>query len=425
MPITLPSETWDAFCRRVARAQAPICWSWAAVRGHDEQWQLAALCIRAAHERAATTLRYPDVLIRAEAIAPRTAASRLRRSILGAPGVWSRRLSLPSIADRVTGNWCYSAESMYLAPSGWPQYYMNTGFGPEIRASLPTYRPLSAAGKPYFPWLGAALAAEVFGIPPHQLQNYSGPLMIVALQDRRARISALTAGEDAVTASVESETDFNNLSLVAAWRANSGDAAWQQQAIALSGPGDVEITTGGTPSEMAVALVSSTGDVVDQRGWNEQAGSAPDALTDVHALVQRWLGEGEGPTVEFKQDLKGEPARVSFAETVAAFANAEGGAVLVGVRDDSTVAGYRPPKAADQIANIARDLVIEPVYVEIREVPVSGTYVQVVIVAAGDPARKPYRCRGRVMVRANATTREATTFEIRALAAQAVDPYNP
>ena len=73
---------------------------------------------------------------------------------------------------------------------------------------------------------------------------------------------------------------------------NSGDAAWQQQTIALTGPGDVQVTTGGTPSEMAVVLVSSTGDVLDQRGWNEQAGSAPDAPTDINALVQRWLGRG-------------------------------------------------------------------------------------------------------------------------------------
>jgi ATP-dependent DNA helicase RecG len=166
---------------------------------------------------------------------------------------------------------------------------------------------------------------------------------------------------------------------------------------------------------MAVALVASGGMLLDDRGWNAEFGSSPDALGDIGALVERWLLEGEGPTIEFKQALTSETARSSFAETIAAFANAQGGTILIGVRDDGTVAGYRPEKVADQITNIARASVTEPVDVAIREVHVNRTYIQVVRVPAGDPGRKPYRCGGRIMIRANATTREASTFEIRSL----------
>lgn len=171
--------------------------------------------------------------------------------------------------------------------------------------------------------------------------------------------------------------------------------------------------------EMHVALTSAGGQVVDRRGWNEQSGTGPDVLGDPTALVARWLIEGEGPALEFKQELKAESAKVSFAETVAAFANGAGGTMLIGIRDDSEVVGYRPAKVADQITSIARDRVVEPIDVQISEVERDGTYVQVVTVPAGDADRKPYRAGGRVMIRANGTTREATTFEIRSLVASA------
>jgi hypothetical protein len=83
--------------------------------------------------------------------------------------------------------------------------------------------------------------------------------------------------------------------------------------------GRIHVKTGGIPAEMAVAVVAPDGSMLDDRGWNEQFGGAPDALGDVNALVQRWLAEGEGLALEFKQDLKADSARNSFAETIAAF----------------------------------------------------------------------------------------------------------
>ncbi len=169
---------------------------------------------------------------------------------------------------------------------------------------------------------------------------------------------------------------------------------------------------------MSIALLDGSGALLDQRGWSEQEGQQPADNADLDGLLARWLAEGESARVEFKQDLKGESVRRSFAETVAAFANGDGGVILVGVADDGTIVGYRPPKVSEQITSLARDLVTEPVNVTTTELAIDSKYVQAVRVPPGDPSRKPYRCRDRVMVRANATTRAASTFEIRALSAQ-------
>ena len=50
--------------------------------------------------------------------------------------------------------------------------------------------------------------------------------------------------------------------------------------------------------------------------------------------LARLLAEGESETVEFKESLDREAW-----ETVSAFANTRGGALLIGVRDDGTVRG--------------------------------------------------------------------------------------
>lgn len=163
MPTTLSPESWEAFCKRVARSEAPIAWAWAAVRDDGGEWQLGALGVRAGNEPEPRVLRYRDAVIRTESVSPRTAASRLRRHILGAPRHWAQRLILPPIAERVRGSWYFSGDQVYMARGGWPQFALYTGFGGERRTSFAAHTPLSAPGLPYFPSLSTAVAAEVFG----------------------------------------------------------------------------------------------------------------------------------------------------------------------------------------------------------------------------------------------------------------------
>src|SRR5207302_1711529 len=105
----------------------------------------------------------------------------------------------------------------------------------------------------------------------------------------------------------------------------------------------------------------------------------------------------------------------SFAETVAAFANGDGGIVLIGVSDEAEVIGFDRPKLRDQIVDIVRGFVRDPVAVTPEMALIRGKRVWVVTVPAQRPEAKPFRCGDRVMVRASGTTRVASTAEHRAL----------
>lgn len=70
-------------------------------------------------------------------------------------------------------------------------------------------------------------------------------------------------------------------------------------------------------------------------------------LDDLEILIQ----EGEGTTLEFKERLSS-----SFARELVALANAIGGRILLGVRDDGTVIGIQDSNSLRaRIQDIARN----------------------------------------------------------------------
>jgi hypothetical protein len=419
MPLSLPGETWRALCDRVARADGPISWNWAAARTNAGEWQLLAVCLRGATTVPDRNLRYGNVVIRSEAITPRAAASRLRRGAVGARGKLADALRFAPVNGEVHGQWCFTNDRMYLRATPWAHYYLHQRLADSISTDR-LYEPLIARGQPYFPSLTPALAGIVFGVAPTALQNHTTSTLMVQLPDTRGRITSLQARDGQIVVGLApAGSRVAGMTIHAAWRTDPDDTAWHHYTYAdPTDVGEILVPTDGVPAEMSIALLTPSGALLDQRGWSEQFGQPPADESDLQGLATHWLAEGESATVEFKQDLNSDPARRSFAETVAAFANGIGGVILVGVTDDAQIVGYKTDKTADQITNIARNLVVEPVAVRTHEITLSERYVQVVVVPSGDPHRKPYRCRDRVMVRAGATTRPGTTFEIRAFSSQ-------
>jgi hypothetical protein len=72
-------------------------------------------------------------------------------------------------------------------------------------------------------------------------------------------------------------------------------------------------------------------------------------------LINELISQGENQTVEFKKvDVLKNP--VELAKTMVAFANTNGGRILIGVCDDGTLEGMKAEKAHETyIMNIARD----------------------------------------------------------------------
>jgi hypothetical protein len=319
MPVSLPGETWRALCNRVARADGPIAWSWAAARTNSGEWQLLAVCLRGATAVPDRKLRYGDVVVRSEAITPRAAASRLRRGAVGARGKLADALRFTPDNGQVFGQWCFSNDSMYLRATPWAHYYLHQRLADSISTDR-LYEPLVARGQPYFPSLMPVLASLVFGVVPTALHNHTTSTLMVQLPDTRGRITSLQARDGQIVVGLApAGSRIAGMTVHAAWRDDPDDTAWHHYTGAdPTNVGEIPVPTDGVPTEMSIALLAPDGALLDQRGWSEQFGQPPSDESDLQGLATRWLAEGESATVEFKQDLNSDPARRSFAETIRA-----------------------------------------------------------------------------------------------------------
>jgi predicted HTH transcriptional regulator len=184
----------------------------------------------------------------------------------------------------------------------------------------------------------------------------------------------------------------------------------------VSGQQTLTLSTEGVPAEFVAALVDSDGEEVDRQVFDRRHHAPMDFLETLEASVGRWIQEGEHVQLEFKRELS-EKANLSFAETIAAFANGAGGVILIGVDDQGAAVGWRSRKPVDQITNIVADLVDEIPAIDVDEIVIDDKPIVVVRVLTSPAPRRPHLVRGRVMVRVNATTRAASAAQLRELAA--------
>jgi predicted HTH transcriptional regulator len=132
--------------------------------------------------------------------------------------------------------------------------------------------------------------------------------------------------------------------------------------------------------------------------------------------VDLLLAGGEGPTVEFKQEVPTDPAsRKKVVKTVVAFASGGGGTVLFGVADDAQVIGIEPTardKSMLAVGSMIRSTVEpEPPY-EQRTVEWRGKMVLLVEVKAGGRWYALNPAKPEFYVRRGASTVPARLDEI-------------
>lgn len=120
--------------------------------------------------------------------------------------------------------------------------------------------------------------------------------------------------------------------------------------------------------------------------------------SDLEILLQ----EGEGTTLEYKEGFSS-----SFTREVVALANTIGGRILLGVRDDGTVAGIRDSNALRaRIQDVARNC-DPPVKVLVEQVG------DVTAVTVRESAAKPVQCSEGFFWRQGAVTQKLSRDEIR------------
>lgn len=114
------------------------------------------------------------------------------------------------------------------------------------------------------------------------------------------------------------------------------------------------------------------------------------------------LQEGEGTTLEFKEGLS-----ASFARELVALANTLGGKILLGVRDDGSVAGAKDSNALRaRVQDVARNC-DPPVKVIVEPVG------EVLVVHVRESDAKPVQCSDGFFWRQGAVTQKLTRDELR------------
>ena len=114
------------------------------------------------------------------------------------------------------------------------------------------------------------------------------------------------------------------------------------------------------------------------------------------------IREGEGLTVEFKEKYS---SRID--EDIVAFANAKGGAILLGVRDDKTVMGEKLTNDLKARINSLARHCKPSIAVNLARVD------NVVVVEVAEGSEKPYSCGSGYFRRLNGTTQKMGHEEIR------------
>jgi ATP-dependent DNA helicase RecG len=122
------------------------------------------------------------------------------------------------------------------------------------------------------------------------------------------------------------------------------------------------------------------------------------------------IHQGENTSVEFKTK---ESRAESLAREIVAFANTDGGTLLIGVTDNGTIQGISDRKNYEEwIANIARNNVIPSIRTDFSLITIGGKKkIAVVLVPKGKD--KPYQTKdGKYYIRVGSTNRITTQAEL-------------
>ncbi|MGA9349231.1 MAG: ATP-binding protein [Anaerolineae bacterium] len=121
---------------------------------------------------------------------------------------------------------------------------------------------------------------------------------------------------------------------------------------------------------------------------------------------EQFVGQGEGETLEFKQEM---PSSSDLVKLITAFYNTRGGTIVFGIEDETRrLVGVTSPQGIEEgIINIIRDRCSLDVMPTIEFVSYQG--LEFVVVTCPQGVRKPYLVSGetRPYVRVGSSNREA------------------
>ena len=161
---------------------------------------------------------------------------------------------------------------------------------------------------------------------------------------------------------------------------------------------------------MLIALISRTGgDLIDDWSYDSAAPfNAGVELESTEENLENLIKGGESETLEFKEK---EPPKTDLLRTISAFANSNGGRLLIGVNDNGEIVGCELAKLADKFRDIVHAH-CDP-FPRFTTTPVAIRDTNIVVVSVEEGADKPYLVTDQgIYVRIGATTRRANRYEL-------------
>ena len=177
------------------------------------------------------------------------------------------------------------------------------------------------------------------------------------------------------------------------------------------------------------------GEWMDYKFLNWPYALGPDSgvekIVEEQDEIQSLISQGEGSTIEFKEDVPSQPGkeRYGVCKTVAAFANGLGGTILLGVRDDGTIKGvsdaHLTQSGRDAIINWIKNIVDPLPVFDVRSVEIHGneaegpSELKSVILITVEKGTLPPHCikpdKPECYIRRGASTFPAAPNQIRGL----------
>ncbi len=278
-----------------------------------------------------------------------------------------------------------------LVSSPLPSWHFSGDWSPMQNTSLyeRVNEPLAGSGTvPYFPRVIDGEAWYLFDKGLNQPTD-SLPTVEIMFEDKRAYFAGVDiSGDTYIVFCDGTELDSCQLHLY-----TSAPQVEQQPAKPIN---SFEIK--GEPGTIALALTYQD-EWLDRREVNPNGLFTPWSADDIHlaqavdqelSIKELIARRGESLTLEFKESAgeSGKPEKNRFLQTVVAFANTQGGTILLGVDDDGTVVGVKSHDTKERILNLVESSIKAVPQIEIIPQEVDGFEVLVVHVAEG--VEKPY-----------------------------------
>jgi hypothetical protein len=286
---------------------------------------------------------------------------------------------------------------------GWffKRFYFSTGIrynrvGPLISTKLPLFVDSNDA------------ILHCLGVDLPRSSNYG---ILICLPSYSARIKEVKVGPTELLVSVETR-EIAIDDLMAKCFCQSGNKIKQEDIDFSTSKG--RIFVGFRPEMAYIVLVSkSHNKMLDKRQFHSSWRLPKDVIIDIPEFeIKQLIEQGESNTLEFKRQIESRPNDVNeFVESIVAFANANGGIILIGVDDDTTVYGLSEKDSEERVRSIVRSHCIpEPKY-ECTKRSLGDREILLIKVEEGSD--KPYTVWQKgVFIRAGSSDRIAEKYEL-------------